>query len=180
MEYVASHSGFMHWNQQLQSISSPKGKGEARPRPKKRIIAEASASGKSAYLFHIVRFLNSMHMMLRCCHLCDTDLFFVDESYYHGRLYTKIGCQCECEVVAAGYIIDVSAQPSAQTRTELMAESDESEENRHVPGAEEIPRQRRSERDGRIQERPMIMGVAQTVKSFLKKMNRTNPSPRKP
>ena len=36
MEYVASHSGFMHWNQQLESISSPKGKGEAQVRLKEK------------------------------------------------------------------------------------------------------------------------------------------------
>ena len=93
-------------------------------------------------------FLNSIPMALCCCHLCDSDLFFVDERDKHGRLETKVGRQCECEVVAACHIIDVAAQPGAETRTELVAEGDETEENRHVPGSEEIARQRRSERDG--------------------------------
>ena len=126
-----------------------------------------------------MRFLNFIHMALRCSHLSNTDFFLVDESDYHGRLQAKIGGQRKCEVVAACHVVDVSAQPGAQTRTELVAERNEAEENRYIPGAKKSPVNAEVRGTVAIQERPIIMGVAQTVKSFLKKMNRTKPRPLK-
>jgi len=36
--------------------------------------------------FMLCGFLNSIPIALRSCHLSDSDLFFVDESDYHGSL----------------------------------------------------------------------------------------------
>ena len=127
---------------------------------KKKIIAEASPGGKFARSFHGVGFSDSIHSVLRRGHLRDADLFFVDERDEHGRLETKVSRQRECKVVAAGDVIDVSAQPGAETRPSwwlnvmspkriaTFLEPKKSPVNAEVSGTVAI------------QERPIIIGVA--------------------
>src|SRR3546814_15016447 len=75
-----------------------------------------------------------------------TTLFRSDRPVHHGGQHAEHDAAPPHDVVGAGEVEEIAAEPDAEERADLVAEEHDAEQHGHVTGAEELCHQARGDR----------------------------------